>query len=152
MTNVLRLTEHPPLRRDQAFERLRLRSGMEIAEALLDQRVVAGIGNVYKSEVLFIESVNPWTPVSALSDERLLALITTARRLLRENIQTASPHRVTTRGDPRARGSLWVYGRTNRPCTRCSTPIRTRRQGQLNRPTYWCPQCQPLIQTPRLHP
>jgi endonuclease-8 len=128
----------------QAFERLRLRSDMEIAEALLDQRAMAGIGNVYKSEILFIESVNPWTLVSALSDELLLALITTARRLLRENIQTNSPHRITTRGDPRARGSLWVYGRTNRPCTRCGTPVRTRRQGQLNRPTYWCPRCQPV--------
>jgi endonuclease-8 len=127
----------------QAFERLRLRSDMEIAEALLDQRVMAGIGNVYKSEVLFIEAVNPWTHVSALPDAKLQALITTARRLLLENIQTASPHRVTTRGDPRARGSLWVYGRANRPCTRCGTLIRTRRQGALNRPTYWCPHCQP---------
>jgi len=136
---------------DEAFRRLRDRPDMEIAEALLDQRVLAGIGNVYKSEILFIESVNPWTLVTPLSDDRLLALITTARRLLRENIQTNSPHRITTRGDPQARGSLWVYGRTNRPCTRCGTPVRTRRQGQLNRPTYWCPQCQPLIQTPRPH-
>jgi endonuclease-8 len=137
---------------DQAFERLRGCSDREIAEALLDQRVMAGIGNVYKSEVLFIECVNPWTPVSALQDATLHALIATARRLLVENVQTNNPHRITTRGDPRARGSLWVYGRANRPCTRCGTPIRTRRQGGLNRPTYWCASCQPLAQPPHPQP
>jgi endonuclease-8 len=132
-----------------AFERLRLRSEIEIAEALLDQRVMAGVGNVYKSEVLFIESVNPWTLVSALADAKLRALIATAQRLLLDNVRPGRPHRVTTRGDPSARGSLWVYGRANRPCTRCRTLITTRRQGALNRLTYWCPTCQPLIQTPR---
>jgi endonuclease-8 len=128
---------------EDAFARLRARPDLEIAEALLDQRIMAGVGNVIKSEVLFIESVNPWTHVSAVPDEKLHALIATARRLLHENVDPARPHRVTTRGDPSARGALWVYGRLNRPCTRCGTLIRVRRQGALNRPTYWCPRCQP---------
>jgi endonuclease VIII len=127
---------------DLALQRLKSRPELEIAEALLDQRAMAGVGNVFKSEVLFIESVNPWTRVSALDDATLNRLISTARRLLLENVRPGQPHRVTTRGDPTASGSLWVYGRSNLPCTRCRTPIQTRRQGQLNRPTYWCPQCQ----------
>jgi endonuclease VIII len=129
---------------EEAFARLRARPDSEIAEALLDQRALAGIGNVYKSEVLFIESVNPWTPVAGVSDDKLRALIATAQRLLRDNVTPGHPQRVTTRGDRTAPGSLWVYGRANRPCARCGTPIRVQRQGTLNRPTYWCPRCQPI--------
>jgi endonuclease VIII len=127
----------------EAFRRLRERPDVEIAEALLDQRAMAGVGNVFKCEILFIEGVNPWTPVRSLEDEKLRKLITTAQRLLVLNTQSGHPHRVTTRGDPTARGSLWVYGRANRPCVRCRTPIRSLRQGGLNRSTYWCPRCQP---------
>jgi len=130
---------------DEACRRLRLRPDLEVAEALLDQRIMAGVGNVFKSEVLFIEGVNPWTHVSALSDVILQRLVATAHRLLMQNVAPgAGPQRVTTMGDPSARGSLWVYGRAGRGCTRCRTPIRSRRQGALNRPTYWCPTCQPL--------
>src|SRR5262249_35750282 len=132
---------------DEAVTRLRARPDMEIAEALADQTALAGIGNVYKSEILFIESVNPWTHVAELDDARLAALRATAHKLLLENVEPASasgPHRVTTRGDPAARRglSVFVYGRANQPCARCRTMIRTRRQGKLNRPTYWCPRCQ----------
>jgi endonuclease-8 len=128
----------------EALRRLRDRADLEIAEALLDQRVMAGVGNVFKSEVLFIEGVYPWTRVSALDDAVLQRLVATAHRLLLLNVAPgAGPHRVTTQGDPAARGSLWIYGRAGRACTRCGTPIRTRRQGALNRPTYWCPTCQP---------
>jgi endonuclease-8 len=126
-----------------ALEHLRARPEAEIAEALLDQRVMAGVGNVYKSEILFLEGVNPWTPVASLDDATLTRLIGTAQRLLLDNIRPGNPHRTTTRGDASARGSLWVYGRANRPCTRCGTPILSRRQGALNRPTFWCPHCQP---------
>ena len=129
---------------DEAFRRLRGRLDVEIAEALLDQRIMAGVGNVFKSEVLFIEGVHPWTRVSALDDDVLQRLVATAHRLLLMNVAPGmGAHRVTTRGDPSARGSLWVYGRAGRACTRCRTPIRSRRQGALNRPTYWCPTCQP---------
>ena len=129
---------------EEAFRRLRLRADAEVAEALADQRALAGIGNVFKSEILFAESVNPWTRVAGLPDDKLRALISTARRLLLDNATPGRPHRVTTRGDPSAHGSVWVYGRANRPVPRCGTPIRVRRQGQLNLTTYWCPTCQPL--------
>ncbi len=134
---------------EDALSRLRARPDTEIAEAISDQRVMAGVGNVFKSEVLFIEHVNPWTHVAELSNQKLVALIATAHRLLRENATPGRPHRVTTRGDPAVNSalSLYVYGRAHRPCPRCGTPIRTRRQGALNRPTYWCPACQPTFQT-----
>ena len=134
---------------DEAFTRLRRRGETEIAEALADQRVMAGVGNVFKSEILFIESVNPWTHVSELRDEELHALIATAHRLLRENATPGRRGRVTTRGDPSARASAYVYGRANSPCTRCGTLIKVRRQGALNRPTYWCSTCQPARESPR---
>jgi endonuclease VIII len=128
---------------DLAFQQLKARPAAEIAEALLDQRVMAGVGNVFKSEILFIESVNPWSHVSALDDAVLRRLVATAQRLLLDNIRPGNPHRVTTRGEPAAHGSLWVYGRANRPCTRCGSIIQTHRQGALNRSTFWCPNCQP---------
>src|SRR5260370_4705982 len=127
-----------------ALTRLKARSELEIAEALLDQRIMAGVGNVFKSEVLFTEGMNPWAHVSELEEDVLQRLIATAHRLLMENVAPgAGPHRVTTMGDPSARGDLWVYGRAGRACSRCRTPIRSQRQGALNRPTYWCPMCQP---------
>lgn len=128
---------------DQAFTRLRARADVEIAEALLDQRVMAGIGNVYKSETLFIERINPWTHVASLTDEQVQKVIATAHRLLLENAAPGRPQRTTTRGDPHAHGNEYVYGRAHKPCTRCATPIRVQRQGALNRSTYWCPKCQP---------
>ena len=131
-----------------ALNRLCAQGEREIAEALLDQRVMAGVGNVFKCEILFIEGLNPWLPVRAATPDKLASVVGTARRLLLENVaeqsRTQTPHRVTTRGDASARGaSLYVYGRAGRPCRRCGTPIQTHRQGQLNRPTYWCPRCQP---------
>ena len=131
-----------------AFDRFRARPEAEIAEALLDQRIMAGVGNVFKSEILFIEQVNPWTRVSAIAPEQLRSIIATAQRLLLMNKTPGRPQRITTRGDGAARGaSLWVYGRLNRPCARCGTPIRVLRQGTLNRPTYWCPRCQPALES-----
>ncbi len=132
----------PEFAATEAFGRIRLRPEAEIAEALLDQRSMAGVGNVFKSEVLFIESVNPWRQVRDVDDEQLLSLIETAHRLLLDNATPGHPRRVTTRGDPTVRGTLYVYGRANEACTRCGTPIRVQRQGNLNRPTYWCPRCQ----------
>jgi endonuclease-8 len=128
-----------------AFSRLRARDDAEIAEALLDQRAMAGVGNVFKSEILFVESIHPWTTVAALTDTQLEAVVATAHRLLQQNATPGRPQRITTRDDPGlARGaSVFVYGRNRRPCLRCGTPINVRRQGPLNRPTYWCPRCQP---------
>lgn len=124
---------------DEAVRRLRAVRGRALGDALLDQRSVAGIGNVYKSEVCFIERLDPWAGVDAVSDEALLRLFATARRLLAAN--TRGGRRVTT-GVAAPGRSLWVYGRTGRPCRRCGTPILGRRQGDAARMTYWCPRCQ----------
>ena len=125
---------------DEALRRLRERDGEQLGNALLDQRAVAGIGNVYKSEVAFIERLNPWTRVARFNDDQLAGALRTARRLLSAN--TRGGARVTTGSGAPGR-ALWVYGRADRPCRRCGTLIRSGRQGDLARLTYWCPQCQP---------
>jgi endonuclease-8 len=129
-----------------ARERLRApeRAHLEIAIAILDQRALAGIGNVYKNEALWIERVSPFTPVRVLDDATLDRLIATSARLLRANADARrGPERVTTRGDRGAPGALYVYGRGGRPCRRCRTPISVIRQGtDLPQTTYWCPICQ----------
>ncbi len=113
-----------------------------IAEALLDQHLMAGTGNVFKSEILFIERVDPFAPVASLDPATLARLVATARRLLLANRTTRT--RTTTAGDRAAgRNRLWVYGRAARPCLRCATPIEAKRHGELPRLTYWCPTCQP---------
>jgi endonuclease-8 len=125
---------------EEALRRLRERDAEELGNALLDQRAVAGIGNVVKSETAFIERLDPWAMVGSFSREELQAALRTARRLLLAN--TRGGARVTT-GNPRRGQELWVYGRAGRPCRRCGTRIETRRQGELLRSTYWCPRCQP---------
>ena len=118
-----------------AVARLRERDATPLGEALLDQRAVAGIGNVYKSELAFLAGRDPFAPLSALDDDALLELLADARRLLRANVRGGA--RSTRPG-----GGLWVYGRAGRPCRRCGTLIRVRRQGEQGRLTYWCPRCQ----------
>ena len=130
----------------EALRRLRDRDGDELGNALLDQRAVAGIGNVYKSEVAFLERLDPWAPVAAFDDDELAAALRTARRLLQANVRGGA--RVTTGSGARGQG-LWVYGRAGRPCRRCGTPIEQRRQGDLARQTFWCPRCQPARVEPR---
>ena len=121
---------------DEAARRLaRLDPAVEIGTALLDQRVASGVGNVYKSEVCFACRVDPSTPLSLVDTATRHALLDTAARMLRANLDRA--HRETTLG------GLAVYGRTGRPCRRCGTTIRRRRQGIPARSTYWCPTCQP---------
>ena len=135
----------------EAVRRLRERGAMDIGDALLDQRALAGIGNVFKSEVCFAERVHPFTPVSALDEEALLRLVRTARRLLGMNVLESSGgrmvtdtgfRRMTRRGDPGAR--LWVYGRVARPCRLCGTRIALERRGPEARSSYFCPGCQAL--------
>jgi endonuclease-8 len=136
---------------DEAIRRLRdpSRATTSIAEALLDQRALAGIGNVYKSEVLFIERVSPFALVGSLDDATLRRLVETAKRLLRANAFRPSrgAKRVTTEGNRAADGPLWVYRRSGRPCRRCGTTIRSATQGTaLPRLTWWCPACQPEVE------
>jgi endonuclease-8 len=120
------------------------RAELEIGVALLDQRALAGIGNVYKNEVLWIERVSPFARVEALDDATLDRLVATAGRLMRANVDARrGPERVTTSDDRGAPGALYVYGRKGRPCRRCGTVIDVTRQGDdLPRSTYWCPTCQ----------
>ena len=131
---------------EEAFRRLRdpARAGLSVAEALVDQRAMAGLGNVYKSEIAWIERVSPFVSLRETSDEVLRRLIATGRRLLLANAATGrGPERVTTAGDRGAPGPLYVYRRTGRPCRRCGTAIASIRQGSgLPRSTYWCPSCQ----------
>jgi endonuclease-8 len=132
----------PAFDEHEALRRLRARADQEMANALLDQRAVAGIGNVYKSELLFLHAIHPWTPVREVDDAVLRGVLADARRLLAANLRGGA--RITTLGQASARGGrLWVYGRSGRPCRRCATRIASRRQGALARVTYWCPSCQP---------
>jgi endonuclease-8 len=134
----------------EAIQRLRARPDAYIADALLNQRVVAGIGNVYKSEVLFLCGVNPFTVVAAVDEEALRCLLTTARTHMHANVidPTAAIvtyrgyRRTTRRADPGER--LYVYGRAGQACRRCGARIEIRAQGRDARLTYWCPSCQPL--------
>jgi endonuclease-8 len=121
----------------EAVRRLTKDRERPIGEALLDQRNLAGIGNLYKSEVLFLRGISPWTRVGAVKNpERLVEL---ARRLLDAN--KARIGQVTT-GDTRPGRQTWVYGRGGAQCRRCGTPIRSRADG-AERVTFWCPVCQP---------
>jgi endonuclease VIII len=135
-----------------ALHRLRRHPGEAIAPALLNQRLVAGIGNVFKSETLFLVGISPFAPVSSLSDAQLSSLLETAQRLLSANVLPSSTEGITTYfGMRRTTGltnpadRLWVYGRANKPCRRCDTPISARKQGLDARITYWCPRCQPEV-------
>ena len=124
----------------------------EIGDVLLRQQVIAGVGNLFKSEVCYVTATNPFSRVAALDAEKIQALIATSRRLLKANVIEDSDQvfvtdvgrrrRTTHESDPGA--SLWVYGRQGEPCRRCGEPIRRRLQGPDARVTFWCPQCQPM--------
>ena len=124
----------------EAVRRLAADPDRPAVEALMDQRNLAGIGNVYKSETLFLRGISPWAPVGRVPD--LPAVVELARQLLEVNKDRVD--RVTT--GSRARGEQsWVYGRAGRPCRRCGTIIRQADQGPApqERITFWCPRCQP---------
>jgi len=126
----------PDWDRDEAVRRLSAEPDRPIGEALLDQRNLAGIGNVYKAEVLFLRGLSPWQRAGDVAD--LGALADLAKRLLEANKERFG--HITT-GSTRRGGEHWVYGRQGRPCRRCGTPIRS--AGQRDRITFWCPSCQP---------
>jgi len=120
----------------EALRRLRAEPQREIAEALLDQRNLAGIGNLYKAEVLFLRGLWPWRAVSTVDD--LESVVDLAHRLLDANRGRWDQ---ATTGSLRRGEAHWVYGRRGLPCRRCGTLIQMREQGE--RVTYWCPECQP---------
>lgn len=122
----------------EALRRLLAQPDRPIAEALLDQRVMAGPGNVWKCELCFLRGVDPSTPVGRVPrPERLVELV---KRLFDANKTTGS--HVTT-GDARPGRAHWVYGRAGKPCLRCGTRVAVRAPGDPGRVTYWCPRCQP---------
>ncbi|WP_396926482.1 endonuclease VIII Nei2 [Mycolicibacterium sp.] len=108
-----------------------------IAAALLDQRNLAGVGNVYANELCFIFGRLPTSPVSSLPDP--LRVVTRARDMLWANRTRMNR---TTTGNRRGGQDLWVYGRAGEPCRRCGTPIRRAESSDEDRVTYWCPSCQ----------
>lgn len=110
-----------------------------VADLLLDQRIASGIGNVYKSEVLFLVRLDPRAPVRSLEDRQILDIYRCASDLLGKNLNGGP--RITRRARDNA-GPLWVYGRTGQPCLNCDDTIRTARLGRGQRPTFWCPTCQ----------
>jgi endonuclease-8 len=123
----------------EAVRRLAAAPARPIGEALLDQRNLAGIGNIYKAEVLFLRGVSPWRPAGEVPD--LTAMVTLAKRLLEANKERLG--QVTT-GVRRPGEETWVYGRAGRPCRRCGTPVNMAGQGDApaDRVTFWCPHCQ----------
>jgi endonuclease VIII len=126
---------------DEAIMRLRALGPVALGDAIMRQSAVAGIGNVYKSELLFLARLSPFTIVTELAPERLRALLERARTLMRANVETRGPRRTRLdRAAPSER--LWVYDRSGRPCFVCNQTIEMRRQGELARSTYFCPRCQ----------
>jgi endonuclease VIII len=119
-----------PLDLDRMLANLRsVSQRLTLGESLLQQRLVAGIGNMWMAEALWVSQLSPWARLGEAADEQLRAALLTASRLMRESLDNG----------PRARQ---VYRRAGRPCRRCGTAIRSLGQGDANRRTYWCPDCQ----------
>ena len=124
----------------------------EIGDVLLHQEVIAGVGNVFKSEICFVTGINPFCKVSVLKRDQIEAAVAAAQKLVGANVLIDSSDTIVTFGgrhrrtthetDPGA--SLWVYGRNGDPCRRCGGPVRRRIQGPDARVTFWCQQCQPM--------
>jgi formamidopyrimidine-DNA glycosylase len=125
---------------DEAVRRLAADPERPLVEALLDQKNLAGIGNLWAVETCYLRGHSPWTPVR---DVDLRAAVQLARRMMRHSLE--HPGQVTT-GDTRRGNTHWVYGRAERPCRRCRTPVAFRDSitgTPYSRETWWCPQCQP---------
>lgn len=117
----------------------RAEPGTGLGDALLDQTLLAGVGNIFKSEGCFAARADPWTPVDELDDDEIERVVAATRRLMEGAVGTGRrPQR--------------VYRRARRPCPRCRTPIRSRGQGDDARTTYWCPRCQGAGPPARRHP
>jgi endonuclease VIII len=114
---------------EAAVRSLRTAPEKEIGDALLDQRLIAGIGNIYKSEACFAAKLDPWRRTDELGDDRLRSVVESARESMLDSVA-------------RGRGDRAVYRRAGRPCRACGTPILSLGQGDANRTTYWCPTCQ----------
>jgi endonuclease-8 len=142
----------PQFDAEAAVQRVLAHSDEEIADVLLHQEVLAGVGNVFKSETCFVAGVNPFCKVGALNREQVAALIADAQRLVAANVLEDSGDEIVTYGGRKRRttheadpgASLYVYGRKGEACRRCGEAIRRRLQGPDARVTFWCPRCQPM--------
>jgi endonuclease-8 len=124
----------------RAIDGLEALGSLPIGEAVMKQTALSGIGNIYKSETLFVCRVNPFLPVSELGHETVTRIVQTARQLLRKNALPGAPQRTTTTSG--VSGQYYVYKRSGDPCRVCGSEIAMRRQGELHRSTYYCPSCQ----------
>jgi endonuclease-8 len=138
--------------REEVLRRVRERRREPIGDLLLDQRVLSGIGNVLKSEILFLSGIDPFTPADAIADDDLQRVLDVALNLMRLNVLDpnqsmgrAAGRRTTGSLDPSRK--LWVYGRGGKRCLKCGTPIQARKTGLEARLTYWCPSCQASHET-----
>ena len=136
---------------DTALANIRGRKDAPMHEVLLDQRVMSGLGNVYKSEILFLSRIHPDRTASSLDDTRLREMIDLAHKLLRSNVAESSSGGIVTyhglrctTGRMKPEDRLWVYSRGGQPCRRCGSRIASRKDGDAARVTYWCPTCQEL--------
>jgi endonuclease-8 len=137
--------------RDVALANIRSQGETPMHQVLLDQRVMSGIGNIYKSELLFLSRIHPDVPASALDEERLGEMVDLAQKLLRANVSESAGAGIATyrrlrgtAGRNKPEDRLWVYSRGGQPCRRCGAPIASRKDGDAARVTYWCPACQKL--------
>ena len=136
-----------------AVRRLISRSNDELGNALVRQDVLAGVGNVFKSEICFLLGLNPFGKVAGLTQRQAEEIVATAQRLLAANVLEDSSDRIVTYSGKNRRTTnnadpgenLWVYGRKGEPCRRCGTPIERALQAPNARSTYWCPTCQPTV-------
>lgn len=124
---------------EQAIAGLQALGELSLGEAVMTQTALSGIGNIYKSETLFICRLNPFRHVSDFDRATLSRVVGTARELLRKNAQPGAPQRTTTGSTS---GQYWVYRRSGQACRVCGSVIRMQRQGALHRSTYYCPSCQ----------
>jgi endonuclease-8 len=137
---------------EEVARRVKAHGTEEIADVLLHQEVLAGVGNVFKSEICFVTGTNPFWKVAALDAERIAALVAASQKLVCANVLEDSGDAIVTYGGRRRRttheadpgASLYVYGRTGEPCRRCGERIRMRIQGPDARVTFWCAGCQPM--------
>jgi endonuclease-8 len=114
-----------------------------LGDALLDQRIIAGIGNIWKSEGCYMARVDPWRRLAEVTNDEALAIVRGNRPLMQLSVEQGRP--VTWKPEIPARGREnrhWVFNRDGRPCRTCDTIVLARGQGDDNRTTYWCPQCQ----------
>ena len=135
----------------EAIARLCSRPDLEVGVALVNQSLLAGLGNIFKSEVCFACGVNPFRLVRSLNQEEAACLVATARKFLQANVTENSGDGIVTyfgirqaTGRSNSSEGLWVYQRRGERCRRCGTLVESRKQGPDARTSFWCPQCQPM--------